>query len=296
MFGAVEAGGTKFVCAVGDSPDNIIAQTKLPTETPAKTIKQMVDFFQPYADQIRAYSVASFGPIDLHESSPTFGYITSTPKLGWQNIDLVGPLVKAFGKPISFDTDVNGAALGEYVWGAAQSLETFIYLTVGTGIGGGGMVSGNLIHGMLHPEMGHLRIAHDWNADPFAGICPFHGDCLEGMASGPAIEARWGQPAIDLAPNHEAWTLEANYLAEALVNFILTLSPERIILGGGVMNQRQLFPLIRRKVLDLLAGYVRVDRILDDIDSYIVPASYGGLVGVLGGFALAQRSLEEMGK
>lgn len=292
MFGGVEAGGTKFVCAVGDGPENIIAETKFPTEAPEKTIGEMVAFFRPYADQIRAYGIASFGPIDLNPASSAFGTVTTTPKPGWQNVDLVGPLQEAFGKPVGFDTDVNGAALGEFVWGAAQGLDTFMYLTVGTGIGGGGMVGGNLIHGLLHPEMGHLRLPHDWEKDPFAGICPYHGDCFEGMASGPAIEARWGKPASELEPDHEAWDLEATYIALALNNYIVVISPQRIILGGGVMNQTHLFPMIREKVQSLLNGYVQSSAIIDDIDNYIVPASHEGRIGVLGGFALGQLALE----
>lgn len=292
MYGGVEAGGTKFVCAVGDGPDNLIAQTTFPTTAPPETLDKMIQFFEPHAEQIKAYGVASFGPVDLRAGSETYGMITTTPKPGWQNTDLVGPLKTKFGKPVGFDTDVNGAALGEHVWGAGKNLDTFIYLTVGTGIGGGGMVAGNLIHGLLHPEMGHLRLPHDWDDDPFEGICPFHSDCLEGMASGPAIEARWGMPAVELPPDHKAWALEARYIALALVNYILTLSPQRIILGGGVMNQPQLIPMIRSNVQELLAGYIQVDALLKTIDAYIVPASHDGKIGVLGAIALAQDAID----
>ncbi len=192
---------------------------------------------------------------------------------------------------VGFDTDVNVAAVGEAEWGAAQGLDTFLYLTIGTGIGGGGLVGGQLMHGLVHPEMGHIRVPHDMTADPFAGVCPFHGDCLEGLASGPAIESRWGRPAAELQPDHPAWDLEAQYLALALVNFICTLSPQRIIMGGGVMDQTQLFPLIRGKVQSLLADYIRAEAILARIDQYIVPPGLGNRSGVLGAIALAQRQV-----
>jgi len=193
--------------------------------------------------------------------------------------------------PVGFDTDVNGAALGEYRWGAGEGLDTFLYLTIGTGIGGGGMVGGKLMHGLVHPEMGHMRLPRDRESDPFEGICPFHGDCLEGLASGPALQSRWGQPAETLPPAHPAWTLEAHYLALALVNLICALSPRRIILGGGVMKERQLFPLIGRQVQELLNGYVRAPDILEEIDRYIVAPILGGRAGVRGAIALAEREV-----
>jgi fructokinase len=201
-------------------------------------------------------------------------------------------LRRELGLPVGFDTDVNVAALGEATWGAAQGLDTFLYLTVGTGIGGGGLVGGRLMHGLLHPEMGHIRVPHDWTADPFAGVCPFHGDCLEGLATGPAIESRWGRPAVELEPDDPAWNLESQYLAFALVNFICTLSPQRIILGGGVMDQTQLFPLIRTKVQKLLANYIRAEAILSGIGQYIVPPALGNQSGVLGAIALGQRQID----
>jgi fructokinase len=189
--------------------------------------------------------VASFGPLDLNPRSPTYGCITSTPKPGWSDVDLVRPIRQAFNVPIGFDTDVNAAALAEWRWGAAQGLQSFVYLTIGTGIGGGGLINGQRMHGLIHPEMGHLRIPHDLAGDPFPGACPFHGDCLEGLASGPAFIARWGQPAETLPDDHPAWRLEAQYLSLALVNIICTLSPQRLILGGGVMQRQRLFPLIQ---------------------------------------------------
>lgn len=293
LLGGIEAGGTKFVCAMGTGPGDIRAETRFSTTTPKETIPRAIDFFREQNEgSLQAMGIASFGPVDPDPTSPTFGYITSTPKPAWADTDFAGAIRDALGVPTGFDTDVNGAALGEWRWGAAQGLDTFIYLTIGTGIGGGGMVNGQLMHGLVHPEMGHIRIPHDWNADPYPGRCPFHGDCLEGMASGPAIGERWGQSAEKLPKEHSAWKLEANYLAYAMVNFIVTLSPQRIILGGGVMKQEQLFPLVRQKVLDLLNGYVQAEAITEEIDSYITPPALGGEAGVLGAFALADRAMQ----
>jgi fructokinase len=297
LYGGIEAGGTKFVCAVGSGPDDIEAEVQFPTTEPQETIGRVVEFVEQYRSELAAVGIASFGPVDPDPGSPTYGFITTTPKPGWANTDLAGEIGRALDLPVGFDTDVNGAALGEYRWGAAQGLDTFLYLTIGTGIGGGGMVGGQLMHGLVHPEMGHIRLprdATDRGADdkPFPGICPFHGDCLEGLACGPALEARWGQSPETLPPDHRAWPLEAHHLALALVNFVCTLSPQRILMGGGVMKQRQLLPLIRREVLELLNSYVQAPEILDDIDHYIVPPGLGSRAGVLGAIALAERSLE----
>ncbi len=214
--------------------------------------------------------------------------MTTTPKPGWAQTDLAGTVSRETGVPVEFDTDVNGAVLGEQRWGAARGLDTFVYVTVGTGIGGGGMAAGRLLHGLVHPEMGHMLLPRDPEADPYEGHCPFHGDCLEGLASGPAIEKRWGRPASELPPDHPAWTLEAEYLALAAVNLTLVLSPQRIILGGGVMAQAQLFPEIRRRVKERLSGYVRSAAILHEIDAYVVPPALAGRAGVLGALALAE--------
>jgi fructokinase len=295
VFGGIEAGGTKFVCAVGTSPEDIRAEIRFPTVSPEKTIQKAIDFFQEQQEimhrSLAAIGIAAFGPLDPNRASPTFGHITSTPKPGWQNADLAGKVGRALDLPVGFDTDVNGAALAEGRWGAAQGLDTFLYLTIGTGLGGGGLVGGELMHGLIHPEMGHIRIPHDWNADPFPGTCPYHGDCLEGLAAGPALEKRWGARAETLPPDHPAWELEAHYLALGLQTFICTLSPQRIILGGGVMMQPQLFPLVRAKTLELLNGYVQSPQILENIDEYIVPPALGAQAGVLGAFALAKAVL-----
>lgn len=293
LFGGIEAGGTKFVCAVGTGPLDVRAEIQLRTTTPAETIGAAVAFLQAAATEepLRAVGIASFGPVDLNPDSPRFGHITTTPKAGWAGTDFVGEIRRALGVPVGFDTDVNGAALAEHRWGAAQGLETFIYLTVGTGLGGGGLVNGQPLHGLLHPEMGHIRIPHDWDADPFPGTCPYHGDCLEGLAAGPALEQRWGRPAEVLPAGHPAWALEAHYLALALVNYIAVLSPQRIIIGGGVSQQPELLPLVRREVKDLLSGYIKAPEILEKIDEYIVPPKLGKRAGVLGAFVLAHRAL-----
>jgi fructokinase len=292
LWGGIEAGGTKFACAVGTGPDDLREEVRFPTTTPEASIGRAIEFLQQQHEKepLAAVGIASFGPVDPNPDSPTFGYITTTPKPGWAHTDFAGTIRRALGVPVGFDTDVNGAALGERRWGAAQGLDTFVYLTIGTGIGGGGMVNGKLIHGLVHPEMGHIRIPHDRERDPYAGACPYHGDCLEGLAIGPALEARWGQRGETLPADHPAWELEAGYLALGLVSIICILSPERIIMGGGVMEQRQLFPLVRGRVRELLNGYLHVPAILDQIDEYIVPPGLGNRAGVLGAIALAQQA------
>jgi fructokinase len=295
VFGGIEAGGTKWICAAGLGPGEIQAQARIPTTTPGETIQAAIDFFRQVGESSRlaALGIGSFGPLDPHPQSGTFGYITSTPKPGWANTDVAGPLREALQIPVSFDTDVNAAALGEAQWGAAQGLQDFVYLTIGTGIGGGVMANGKLVHGLLHPEIGHLMVPHDREADPFEGTCPFHGDCLEGLASGPALKARWGQPAEALPPDHPAWDLEARYLSLGLVNLILSLSPRRIVLGGGVMQQGQLFPRVREQVVKTLNGYVQSKQITDEIHDYIVPPGLGTHSGVSGALALARQAFQE---
>jgi fructokinase len=296
LFGAIEAGGTKFVCLVGSGPEDVRAETRFQTTTPDATIRHAVEFLraeQGRQGPLAAVGIASFGPVDLQPRSPTYGFITSTPKPGWANVDIVGAARAALERPVGFDTDVNAAGLAEWRWGAARGLDSVLYLTVGTGIGGGGLMDGRLLHGLVHPEMGHIRIPHDLSADPFPGACPFHGDCLEGLASGPAMRTRWQQAAEDLLDDHPAWTLEAWYLALAVVNFVCTLSPQRVVMGGGVMSHPPLLGLIRAQVMDLLNNYVRAPQLIEQIDEYIVAPALGGRAGVLGGLALAERALEE---
>lgn len=287
LYGGLEAGGTKCVCAVGTGPEAVHQRTQFATTTPSETIARAVAFFAPYRSVLTALGLAAFGPLDPRPRSPSFGFITSTPKPGWSHTDLAGPLGRALGVPVAFDTDVNAAILGEHRWGAAQGLDTCLYVTVGTGIGGGAIVNGRLLHGLLHPEIGHIRIPHDRTADPFPGLCPYHDDCLEGLASGPALAARWGQPADTLPANHPAWSLQAHYLAMGLVTCICTLAPQRIIMGGGVMHQAHLFPRLRHEVCQVLNDYIQVPELHDQLDDYIVPPALGDQAGVLGALALA---------
>jgi fructokinase len=277
MVGGIEAGGTKFICAIGTNPHDLTTD-EFPTTTPEETVARAVAFFARHP-AVPAIGIGSFGPVDL-----ATGTITTTPKLAWRNYPLASAVQLATGARVFLDTDVNAAALGEHRWGAAQDVDTFLYLTIGTGIGGGGMLGGRLLHGLIHPEMGHIRIPR---SDPFPGVCPYHGDCLEGLASGPAIEKRWNTSARDLPAGHPAWQQEARYLALAIVNFICTLSPQRIILGGGVMQRTELLPMIRAEVQTLLNDYVQSPAILEHIDTYIVAPALGSRAGVLGALALA---------
>ncbi|HLF28478.1 MAG TPA: ROK family protein [Anaerolineae bacterium] len=294
LYGGIEAGGTKFVCAVAAGPHDLRAETRFPTTDPAETINRAVTFFKPIVQEtpLAAIGLGSFGPVDLAPNSPTYGFITTTPKPGWASTDILGRVQQALGVPLAFDTDVNAAALGEYRWGAARDSDPAIYVTIGTGIGVGIICQGAPLHGLVHPEAGHLLIPHDRERDPFPGSCPFHGDCFEGLASGPALQQRWGQPAETLPADHPAWELEAHTIALALVNLILSFSPQRIVLGGGVMQRDELFPLIRRNIPQLLNGYVQSPQMIDHIDSYIVPPTLRDRAGVLGAVALAKNLIE----
>jgi len=289
FYGSVEAGGTKFVCMIGSGPDDLRAEARFPTTTPEETLGKVIEFFQQESRSypLKAIGVASFGPVDLNLVSPTYGYITTTPKPGWANADIVRRLENALHLPVAFDTDVNGAALGEHWWGAGKGADPCLYITIGTGVGGGGIVNGKPMHGLVHPEMGHIRLSHDLQADPFPGVCPYHGDCFEGLASGTAMNQRWQQRAEGLPADHPAWDLEAHYIAQALSTLICTLSPQKIILGGGVMQNLELFPKVRRQVQQLLNGYVQSPAILQEIDRYIVPPGLGNRAGGLGSIALA---------
>jgi fructokinase len=278
-YGGIETGGTKWECAIGTGPDDLRATATIPTTTPEETIARVVEFFEREGP-VAAIGIGSFGPIDQKPGSATWGHITSTPKPGWAYTDVGGEIGRRLSVPVAFDTDVNAAALGEHRWGAAQGLATFCYVTVGTGIGGGGMAGGRLLHGFLHPEFGHMRIPHDRGHDPFEGVCPYHGDCWEGLASGRAIEARWGRPAAELNGDDEVWMLQAHYLALGLVSVICVLSPERILLGGGIMRRPGLLPLVHREVEGLMNGYQETATIMLPA---LAPRS-----GVLGAIALAE--------
>ncbi len=285
MFGAIEAGGTKFICGVGTGPGDLTT-VQIPSTTPEETVGGCIEMLSRH--NLEAVGIASFGPLNLRT-----GHITSTPKAGWKDFDIAGTVGRALEVVVGFDTDVNGAALGEARWGAAQELSDFLYLTIGTGIGGGAISNGRVVHGILHPEMGHIRIPHDTARDPFRGCCPYHGDCLEGLASGPAIEARWGVAGRELPPGHPAWELEARYLALGLATWVCTLSPQRIVMGGGVMQQPHLFPLIRRELACILNGYIRAAEILEGLDSYVVPPVLGSRSGVLGALVLGELALTQ---
>jgi fructokinase len=291
LYGGIEGGGTKFICAVGDESGQIFARDRFLTGDPETTITQAVTFFKDYekrqGEKLAALGIATFGPVDLDPTSEYYGYITRTPKAGWAYTDVLGTVQRAFPHlPVGFDTDVNGAALGEHRWGAARAWDTFVYLTIGTGIGGGAMVGGQLVHGLIHPEMGHILLPKHADDPVERGVCPFHPNCLEGLATGPSLKARWGASAENLAPEHPAWKLEAYYLALAAEVMFCLLSPQGIILGGGVMHQAQLFPMVRQQVKDLINGYLVHPR-LENLDGTIVPPGLGENAGVLGAVALA---------
>ena len=287
-YGAIEAGGTKMVLARFDEDANELEKLTIPTETPDVTLPAMVDFFREHP--VDAVGIGTFGPIDVNPASPTYGYITATPKLAWRDTPVVKTFRDALHVPVGFDTDVNGAALAEATLGAAKGLSSCLYVTVGTGIGGGLIINGKPVHGLVHPELGHqlLRRRAD---DPMPdGVCPFHKGCLEGLAAGPAIGRRWGTPAQDLKPDHPAWSLEAEYLAQMCHNAIMSFSPEKIILGGGVMQQMFLFPMIRSRVKELLGGYVASPAVGEGIDSYIVAPGLGTRSGIVGAYLLAREA------
>jgi fructokinase len=271
LYGGIEAGGTKFVCILASGPDQIVEQARIPTTTPAETLGKIIEFFQ-----------------DLDPASPTYGFITATPKAGWSHTDVRGTLLRTLSVKVAIDTDVNAAALGEWKWGASQGYDPSLYLTIGTGIGGGYIVNGKPLTGLLALEMGHIRIPRDLQLDPFRGNCPFHRDCFEGLASGSAIQARFGSRGESIHDDDPFWEVEAGYIAAALVNTILTLSPKKIILGGGVMQREFLFPMVRRKVQELLNSYAAHPSLLVDIHNYIIPPALGSRSGSLGAIALAQ--------
>lgn len=286
---AIEAGGTKFICGIGNEKGEIFEKINIPTTTPEETMVKVIEYFKE--KEFDAMGVGSFGPIDPVKNSDLYGYITKTPKPNWSQYNLLGELKKHFDVPMEFDTDVNSAALGESLWGAGKNLNSVMYITVGTGIGAGAVINGKMLQGLTHPEMGHISIKKHKD-DRYEGKCPFHNDCLEGLASGPAIEERWGEKAYNLEYNEKVWELEAYYLSQALVNYILILSPQKIIMGGGVMKQSHLFPLIRKMVKESLNGYVHKMEILENINDYIV---YPGLkegAGLMGSLALGYLALD----
>lgn len=285
ILGALEAGGTKMVMAVGDEDGNIFEKESIPTGTPAETVPVMIKWFGDR--NIEALGIGAFGPVDVDPASATYGHILDTPKLAWVHYDLLGAFTKGLNVPVAIDTDVNAACIGEMRFGCAKGLDSVLYLTVGTGIGAGICVDGRPLHGMLHPEAGHMIIGRH-PKDKGECICPYHMSCLEGLASGPAMERRAGRKAEELSDDDIAWEIESFYLSEGILNMLLTVSPQRIILGGGVMHREKLFPMIREKVAEMLNGYIRTPE-LADIESYIVPSSLHDEQGVLGALWLAAR-------
>ncbi|SEN71606.1 ROK family protein [Lihuaxuella thermophila] len=287
LYGGIEAGGTKFVCAVGDGDGKIIDRIQIPTTVPAETMPKVIQFFSKF--ELQAVGIGSFGPVDINLDSPTYGMITSTPKTAWRDYPIVQKVEESLGVPVGFHTDVNAAALGEATFGAAKGLDSCLYMTVGTGIGAGAVVHGKLLQGLSHPEMGHIFVRRH-PSDTYKGSCPYHQDCLEGLAAGPAIEKRWGKKGNLLKDRAEVWELEGYYLAQALMNYILILSPKKIILGGGVMKQRQIFPYLFEYLKKAWNGYVPLPELTSKIDEYIVPPALEDDAGITGALLLAKQA------
>jgi fructokinase len=287
LFGGVETGGTWCVCALGTSPDDVVAQQKFPTTSPQETLDRIVEFFRA-GPAPTAIGIGSFGPVDLAPGSPTWGQVTTTPKPGWQRTAVATVIRDQFDVPVRFDTDVNAAALGEQRWGAGRGAANLCYVTIGTGVGAGLVIDGRPLRGLVHPEVGHLRIPHDERRDPFPGGCPVHGDCWEGLASGPAIAARWRHPPEELPAGHPGWPLEADYVALGILSIVCVVSPHRVIVGGGVMEHRPLLGMVRTRLRELVGGYLDTPLLAEQIDDYLVPPGLGDDAGVLGAIALAQ--------
>lgn len=290
LYGGVETGGTWCVCALGTGPGEMVAHDRFRTGSPDETLARIVAFFASDAHPApAAIGLGSFGPVDVDPRSPTWGQVMTTPKPGWAHTPVASVLRDRLGVPVAFDTDVNAAALGEQRWGAGRDARSLCYLTVGTGIGAGLLVEGSPLHGLVHPEVGHLRVPHDTARDSFAGICPFHGDCWEGLACGPALRARWGTDGRALPDDHPAWALEAEYLALGILSIVMVASPHRVILGGGVMEREPLLGLVRRRLADLVGGYLDLRLLGADVDRYVVSPELDDDAGVLGAIALAQQ-------
>jgi fructokinase len=297
FFGAVEAGGTKFVCAIGNERGDILAEERFPTAEPISTLTATQSFLRQRSEALgtlAAIGVASFGPVELDKTSDRYGFIRRTPKAGWSGTDIAGILAREFSCPIGFDTDVNAAALAEHRWGAAREVKTFVYLTIGTGIGGAVLVNGAPIHGLMHPEIGHIYPRRHPLDLQFEGVCPFHHDCLEGVASGPAIIARTGASLERLDESHPQWEIEADYLGQLCAQLVVTVSPQRIVMGGGVMSQTRLLPLIRPRLRHWLGGYIDRSEILDGGARYVVAPDLGDRAGVLGALVLAMDAAENI--
>lgn len=287
-YGALEAGGTKMVMAIMNEAGETQERKTVPTLTPAETMPQMVEFFRE--NKADVLGIGSFGPLDLNPASPTFGSITITPKLAWCNYPMTQVFRDELNIPVAIDTDVNAAALAEFTLGAAKGKTSCMYVTVGTGVGGGLIINGQPVHGFMHPEIGHIPLIPDPEDPTPDGFCPYHRHCLEGLAAGPNIEKRWGVSAKELAPDHPAWKLEVNYMAQMCASAMFSFSPEMIILGGGVMQQKFLIPKIRCKTVELLGGYIPESLIADGLESYIVEPGLDTASGITGAWLLARQA------
>jgi fructokinase len=297
LYGAIEAGGTKFRCVVARGIEEVLAEVRVPTTTPEATLAQVTAFFADASARlgtVSALGIATFGPVDLDRRSPSFGRILATPKAGWSNTDLVGTLLRQLGRPVAIDTDVNASARAEFERGYdAGVINSLVYVTVGTGIGGGAVIDGRTVKGLLHPEMGHVQVRRDSRDAQFEGICPFHGDCLEGLASGPAILARWGAPLSALAPEHIAHAVIGGYLGQLACSVTLLLSPQRIVFGGGVMDDTRLLQEIRTRASALLGGYLPHERLPAGLEIYITAPTLGTRSGLMGALLLARDAARE---
>jgi fructokinase len=291
IYGGVETGGTWCVCAVGNGPRELVAEETFRTGEPAETLDRIAAFFETHP-RPAALGIGSFGPVDLDPNSATWGHVTTTPKPGWAHTAVATVLGDRLGVPVHFETDTNAAAVGEHRWGAGRDAPSLCYLTIGTGIGAGLLIDGRPLHGLIHPEVGHLRIPHDWRRDPFEGVCPSHGDCWEGLASGPAIARRWGVVPAQLPDDHPAWALEAEYLALGILSIVAVASPHRVIVGGGVMEHAGLLPVVRAGLRELVAGYLDTPLLGGEIDRYLVAPALGDRAGVLGAIALAETTAD----
>ena len=287
LIGGVETGGSWCVCALGRGPRELVAMEKFPTEGPAETLARVGAFFAAHPGA-QGVGVGAFGPVELDEASPRWGEVlAATPKPGWAGARVGTTLRDTLGVPVVLDTDVNAAAVGEQRWGAGRGVPSLCYLTVGTGIGAGIVVGGAPVHGLLHPEAGHVRIPHDRARDPFPGACPFHGDCWEGLASGAALARRWNADPAQLPDDHPAWALEAEYIAAGILAIVMIASPHRVIAGGGVMDRGPLLGLVRARLRELLGGYLDRPQLDGDLTDYLVAPALGDEAGVLGAIALA---------
>jgi fructokinase len=289
LYGGIETGGTWCSCILGTGRGEIVAETRFATAHGEQTLERICEFFE-LRERPQAIGVAAFGPINLDTRSPDWGVVGATPKPGWSGTTIGPELTRRIGVPVLLETDVNAAAVGECRWGAGRGLRDVCYVTVGTGIGAGFVVNGRPLHGLMHPEAGHMRLSHDRYRDPFAGCCPAHCDCWEGLASGQALAARWGVPASDLDDDHPAWELEVDYLANGLVNIIFMAFPERIIVGGGVAQRSGLLDRVRHRTFELLGGYLRSADLTNGLHSYLVELGLHGRSGVLGAIALASEA------